>query len=87
MRGVSSCCASWCHRYVADAGGLIVYSPDLSDNFARAATYVDKIFKGAKPGDLPIEQASIWRLIVNRQAARELGITLPPSVLAAAELR
>jgi putative ABC transport system substrate-binding protein len=79
--------AVYSNQAVADAGGLLVYAPDVLENFARVSTYIDKILKGAKPADLPIEQSSNWTLVLNRQAARDLGLTIPPSVLAGAEVR
>ena len=71
-------------REFVDVGGLMTYSPSMRENFRRAATYVDKIFKGARPGDLPVEQAATFDLIINLKAAKALGLTLPPPVLARA---
>jgi ABC-type uncharacterized transport system substrate-binding protein len=68
-----------------DAGGLISYGVNLSENFHRAATYVNKILKGAKPGDLPVEFPTKLELVVNNHAAKALGLNIPPSVLVRAD--
>ena len=72
-------------REFVDAGGLMFYGPSLPDIYHRFATYVDKIFKGTKPADLPVEQPTRFELIVNVRAAKVIGITVPPSLLARAD--
>jgi putative ABC transport system substrate-binding protein len=72
-------------RDFADAGGLLSYGPNVVGNFRRAAGYVDKILKGAQPGDLPMEQPTRFELVVNLRTAKALGLTIPPSILALAD--
>ena len=69
----------------AQAGGLVEYAPNPAESFRRAAAYVDRILRGAKPGDLPVEQPTTFALTVNTKAARAIGVTLPPALLLRAE--
>ncbi len=77
--------SAYTYREHAEVGGLIAYAPSYHDLFRRAATYVDKILKGAKPADLPIQQPTTFELIINLKTAKALGLTIPQSILSRAD--
>ena len=72
-------------RQFVDDGGLMFYGASLAEMFRRAAVHVDRVLKGAKPGDLPFEQPTRFELVINLKTARTLGLTIPPSLLQRAD--
>jgi|SRR5271166_1587803 len=84
-RGAYRLPAVYPYRFFAELGGLLSYGVDLTDNFRRAATYVDRILKGAKPSELPVQAPVKFEMVINLKTAKTLGLTVPPTLLATAD--